>query len=323
MSIEALLGLLAASGAACLVIGIPRWLATDTRWLDVRLRRYGAGPFELTTEEQRRAASVAVTQLLANRLEVTVAGRGFAARLRADLAKSNLRLSVGEFLIVQASSAALTAAFALFISRTTPVAVAFGLAGWLAPMAWLTRRKAARLRAFNDQLADTIELLSNSLRSGLSLLQAMELISREGLPPVSEEFHRVVQEVGLGVSPQNGLRHLVQRVDSEDLDLLVIAVLVQFEIGGNLSRILDSIARTIRERIKLQGEIRTLSAQGRMSGYILSGLPVAIGGILMLIAPAYIGKLFTPGPWLVLPGAAAMGIILGTLIMRKLVAIDV
>src|SRR6266516_3991907 len=126
--------------------------------------------------------------------------------------------------------------------------------------------------------------MSNSLRSGLSLVQSMEMISREAEPPVADEFQRVVREIGLGVGPQDALLHLVRRVDSDDLELLVTAILVQFEIGGNLSRILDSIAGTIRERVKLHGEIRTMSAQGRMSGYILSGLSLAIGAILMLVA---------------------------------------
>jgi tight adherence protein B len=98
---------------------------------------------------------------------------------------------------------------------------------------------------------------------------------------------------------------------------------VQFEVGGNLSKVLDSIATTIRERVKLKGEIKTMSAQGRLSGYMLSGLPVGVGGILMLIAPAYIGKLFTPGPWLVMPVCGVVGIVFGMLIIRKLVDIEV
>ncbi len=157
----------------------------------------------------------------------------------------------------------------------------------------------------------------------MSLVQSMEMISREAEPPMSEEFQRVVREIGLGVGAQDALPRLARRVPSDDLDLLVTAILVQFEIGGNLSRILDSIANTIRERVKLHGEIRTLSAQGRMSGYILSGLPVAIGGILLLIAPSYMARLFTPGPWLVLPVIAALGIVMGTLVIRRLVAIEV
>src|SRR2546428_13105592 len=119
----------------------------------------------------------------------------------------------------------------------------------------------------------------------------MEMISREGEPPVADEFQRVVREIGLGVGPQDALLHLVRRVASDDLDLMVIAILVQFEIGGNLSRILDSIASTIRERVNLQGEIRTMSAQGRLAGYVLSGVPAAIGGLPMLIPPSTLGPL--------------------------------
>src|SRR5205085_11311004 len=134
----------------------------------------------------------------------------------------------------------------------------FGAVGWFIPKVWLARRQAGRLKAFNNQLGDTISLMSNSLRSGLSLVQSMEMISREAEPPISEEFQRVVREIGLGVGPQDALQHFVRRVNSDDLDLLVTAILVQFEVGGNLSKILDSIATTIRERVKLKGEIRTM-----------------------------------------------------------------
>jgi len=224
---------------------------------------------------------------------------------------------------MQTAVAGVVGMLAWLISGTPFVGVLFGAVGWFCPKFWLGRRQAARLKGFNDQLADTIALMSNSLRSGLSLVQSMEMISREAEPPISEEFQRVVREIGLGVGPQEALMHLVRRVNSDDLELLVTAILVQFEIGGNLSRILDSIAGTIRERVKLMGEIRIMSAQGRMAGYVLSGLPVAIGGLLMLIAPSYMGALFTPGPWLVLPAGAVVGVVMGSLVIRKLVAIEV
>ncbi len=323
MSVEALLAVLAAGAGISLVIGLPRIVSTDMRWLDVRLRRYGARPFELSDDEQKQAASVQVTQLLANRLEASVSGRTFAATIQTELARANVRLTVGEFLILQASAAVIVGALAFVISSAHLVAALFATFGWFLPKIWVGRREAGRLKAFDNQLADTIALMSNSLRSGLSLVQSMEMISREAAPPISEEFQRVVREIGLGVGPQAALVHLVRRVNSEDLDLVVTAILVQFEIGGSLSRILDSIAGTIRERVKLHGEVRTMSAQGRMSGYILSGLPLAIGGILMLVAPAYMAKLFSPGPWLVLPFCAAVGIGIGMLVMRKLVAIEV
>jgi tight adherence protein B len=323
MSLEALLAILIAAGLACAIVGADRVLRRDHSTVDRRLRRYGGRAHQLTEDEQKQAASAQVTQMLAKRVEESISGRTFAAQLSTNLARANLKVTVGEFLILQATASTITGALAFLISQAPFVGLVFGVLGWFIPRVWLSRRQSARLKAFNDQLADTIQLMSNSLRSGLSLVQSMEMISREGDPPISEEFQRVVREIGLGVSPQEALQHLVRRVNSDDLELLVTAILVQFEIGGNLSRILDTIAGTIRERVKLFGEIRTMSAQGRMAGYILSGLPVAIGGLLMLIAPSYMGTLFTPGPWLILPILAVCGIGMGTFVIRKLVAIEV
>ena len=323
MSIEAVLALLTSAGVICVIVGLDRVIRRDRTALDKRLRRYGGRAYQLTDEEQKQAASVQVTQMLAKRVEASLSGRTFAATLQTDLARANLKLTVGEFVILQVAAMLIAGSLATFVSGTALVGGVFALFGWFIPKFWLRRRQAGRLKAFNNQLGDTIQLMSNSLRSGLSLVQSMEMISRESEPPISEEFQRVVREIGLGVGPQEALLHLVRRVASDDLDLLVVAILVQFEIGGNLSRILDSIASTIRERVKLQGEIRTMSAQGRMAGYVLSGMPVAIGGLLMLIAPSYMGALFTPGPWLVLPVAAFVGIVVGSLTIRKLVAIEV
>jgi tight adherence protein B len=322
MSIEALLAVVTGVALSCLIFGVRGLLRPETSRIDWRLRHYSGHADELTEHEQKQAASVQVTQLLATRLEQSVSDRTFAAQLRTGLARANLHLSVGEFLILQFTAATIIGAFAFLMTRAPAVTVTFAILGWFVPRLWLTRRQSARLKAFNNQLGDTIGLMSNSLRSGLSLVQSMEMISHEAEPPIAEEFQRVVREIGLGVGPQEALLHLARRVDSDDLELLIIAILVQFEIGGNLSRILDSIANTIRERVKLQGEIRTLSAQGRMSGYILSGMPAAIGGLLMLIAPTYMGALFTPGPWIALPAIAVTGVVMGSLVIRKLVAIE-
>jgi tight adherence protein B len=323
MSIEALLAILTSAGIVCLIVGLDRTLRRDRTSVDKRLRRYGGRAYQLNDDEQKQAASAAVTQLLAKRVEASISGRTFAAALQTDLARANLKLTVGEFLIMQVSAAAVVGMLAWLISGAPFVGCIFAALGWFIPKVWLGRRQSGRLKAFNNQLGDTISLMSNSLRSGLSLVQTMEMISREAEAPISEEFQRVVREIGLGVGPQEALVHLGRRVNSDDLELLVIAILVQFEIGGNLSRILDSIASTIRERVKLMGEIRTMSAQGRMAGWVLSGLPVAIGGLLMLIAPSYMGGLFTPGPWLVLPAAAFVGVVMGSMVINKLVAIEV
>ena len=139
---------------------------------------------------------------------------------------------------------------------------------------------------FATQLPDTITLLANSLRAGSSFLQGLELVTREGRPPISEEFERVVREMSLGVALQPALNNLVRRVKSEDLELMVTAINIQSQVGGNLATVLDSIAFTIRERIRIIGEINTLTAMQRYSGYVITLLPVGLGGILFLISPS-------------------------------------
>ncbi|MBI2755701.1 MAG: type II secretion system F family protein [Chloroflexi bacterium] len=323
MSVEALFAFLTVGAVVCLVFGLERALKPDTSHVDRRIRRYGKQAFVLSEQEQKQAASKIVSDALSKRIEESVSGRSFAAALQTEIARANLKLTVGEFLILQGSAAIIIGLLAWFISGAIIVGIVFGIAGTYLPKWWLGHRQAGRLKSLNNQLADTISLMGNSLRSGLSLVQSMEMISREAEPPIAEEFQRVVREIGLGVGPQDALQHLVRRVASDDLDLLVTAILVQFEVGGNLSKILDSIANTIRERVKLKGEIKTMSAAGKMSGYMLSGLPLAVGGMLMLIAPSYIGKLFTPGPWLALPVCGLIGMSLGMAIIGKLTDIEV
>jgi tight adherence protein B len=256
-----------------------------------------------------------------------IAGRSFAQNLQADLARADLKLTAAEFLTMQGI---ITVIFAFvgyvivgLIFGQNPLALPiFGLIGFILPKIWIGRRQTGRLKAFNEQLGDTIQLMSNSLRSGMSLLQSMDMVAREGNPPISDEFSRVTREVGLGVGPQDALLHLVRRIKSEDLDLMVTAIMVQHEVGGNLSRILDGIAGTIRERVKLKGEIRTLTSQMRMSGYILAGLPVAVSGVLLLASPKYMLPLFS-WPYLLLPIAGAVSVMIGFLVIKQIVNIEV
>src|SRR4051794_26196364 len=163
MSLEALLAILTAGGVIGLMIGLERVLRPDRTTLDKRLRRYGGRAYQLTDEEQKQAASQQVTQMLAKRVEASISGRTFAASLQTDLARGNLRLTVGEFLIMQTAVAAVVGMFAWLMSGTPFVGVLFGAVGWFGPKFWLGRRQAARLKSFNDQLADTIALMSNSL----------------------------------------------------------------------------------------------------------------------------------------------------------------
>jgi tight adherence protein B len=189
------------------------------------------------------------------------------------------------------------------------------------------------MRAFDGQLSDTLNLWVNALRSGYSVLQAMEAIATELPPPVSVEFERVVQEVRLGLSVAQALDNMYHRVPSEDLDLVITAVNIQREVGGNLAEVLDNISFTIRERVRIKGEIRTLTAQGRISGTIISLLPIGLGLVLYLINPEYVSQLWImEAPWIfpnvipcgyVLIGVGGLMIFLGWLAIRKIVSIEV
>jgi tight adherence protein B len=202
--------------------------------------------------------------------------------------------------------------------------------GLIAPRYYLGMRQRRRVRRFGEQLPDTITLLANSLRAGSSFLQGLELVTREGRPPISEEFERVVREMSLGVALQPALNNLVRRVDSEDLELMVTAINIQSQVGGNLATVLDSIAYTIRERIRIQGEIKTLTAMQRYSGYVITLLPVGLAGILFLVSPSYITKMFEPEPALFgLPAGVVFFLIggismaIGYVFIRRIVDIKV
>jgi tight adherence protein B len=205
-----------------------------------------------------------------------------------------------------------------------------GLIGFMIPRIWLGRRKSGRLNAFNKQLPDTIMLIANALRAGSSFLQAIELVVRESRPPVSTEFARVIREVNLGLPFEQALENMVRRVRSDDLELMATAIAIQHTVGGNLAEILDSIAFTIRERIRIKGEIRTLTAQQRLSGYVVGFLPIALAGFLFVAAPDFISPLFKNPPAILgLPAGVVilmfggLMMFLGFMIIRRIVDIEV
>ena len=307
-------------------IGVDRFMRTDDPAFENRLRRYALRQGGAVDAADPRGA--AMTSAMSERVGKAIAGRSFAANLQGDLARADLKLTAAEFLIMQGIITLLLVLVgyllvAVFFGPNILAVPIFGLIGFILPKMWVGRRQTARLNAFNNQLADTVVLMGNSLRSGMSLLQAMDMVAREGNPPISEEFARVTREIGLGISPQDALLHLVRRIRSEDLDLMVTAINVQHEVGGNLARILNTIADTIRERVKLKGEINTITSQQRMSGYILALLPVFVGGFLTLASPGYIMPMFSGFPYLFLPIAGGISIVLGFLVIQQIVNIEV
>lgn len=245
---------------------------------------------------------------------------------RRKLERANVKMTNLEFMLSHFAAAAGTFVVSmLFIARGDLAFSAIGgVVGFFIPRIMVGRMINKRLHAFEDQLPDTLGLWVNALRSGFSVLQAMEAIAKDAPDPTNIEFQRVVKEVQLGIDMEDALEHLVNRIDSEDLDLVVTAVNIQSEVGGNLAEILDVISDTIRERIKLKGEIRVLTSQGRATGYLISGMPIFLAFFLNFANPGYMGHMFnnrTCGWPLIGVGLALIG--MGTAAIQKIVDIEI
>ncbi|HKT38540.1 MAG TPA: type II secretion system F family protein [Ktedonobacterales bacterium] len=268
----------------------------------------------------RRAGRAVAAGLANNQSNYTV-------RLASELAQADLKITAGEFLTLRGVLASVGALLGLVIPVGNPLVLALVLLllGLYGPTFWVRRRKLARQRKFNEQLPDLVTLMAGSLRTGYAFMQSLELVAREGAEPARSEFQRVVREVGLGIPPEEALGHLVERMQSEDLNLLVTAVNVQREVGGYLVEVLEIIATTIRERIKLIGEVGVLTAQQQLSGYIIAFLPVGLGLLLFIINPTYMLGMFTDTHWFgwTIVSCSAIMVIAGLVVIRRIVDIKV
>ena len=188
-------------------------------------------------------------------------------------------------------------------------------------MAYLKLHISRRQSAFMGQLGDTLIMISNALRAGFSFLQAMEYISHEMGAPIGVEFQKVVQEMNLGSSLETALENMNRRVESKDFDLVVTAVLIQRQVGGNLSQVLDSISTTITERIRMRREVMSLTAQGRLSGVIVGALPFAMVGMLLTINSSYFDTVTENETGRLLIAAAGFLELMAVIIIRNIVNI--
>lgn len=227
-------------------------------------------------------------------IDKAIAKRPFAQKWRQQLARADIKLTVAEYaaLHVIAPIGFFAAGYFVLFREDLIMSLVSGFIGFFAPRIYVSRATSKRLLRFEQQLPDTLGLWVNALRSGFSVMQAMEAISRDAPEPTRTEFKRVVQEVQLGIDVEDALEHLLVRVESEDLDLVVTAVNIQREVGGNLAEILETISHTIRERIKLKGEVRVLTSQGRITGYLISLLPIAVALLLSVIQPGFMTPMF-------------------------------
>jgi len=258
-------------------------------------------------------------------LDRAITRQSFGKTVATDLARANIKLTVSEFLFLSVAVIVLGMLLGALLVRELWIigAVAGGVLGFILPRTFLKFRQTRRLHAFNDQLNDAVTLLANSLRSGYSLLQSMEMVARELPPPMNEEFQRVTREIGLGLSNQEALNNLLRRIESDDLDMMITAINIHHEVGGNLSEILDTIGHTIRERVRIKGEIRTLTSMARYSGYLVSILPIAVAGLLFVMNAEYMSGLWRDPCGVQMIILASIGMVSGWIIIRRVVNIDI
>jgi len=239
-----------------------------------------------------------------------------------ELARAGFSLHASEYLALRIIFIIIFAPAVFNLSGSTLVGVSAAFAAALLPPLFVKSAQHKRVVQFNNQLGDALTVMANSLRAGFSFMQAADTVSKELSAPLALEFGRLLREIKLGVTTEDALQNMLERVNSRDLELLITAVKIQRQVGGNLAEILDNIGGTIRERIRLKNEIKTLTAQGRISGLVIGLLPVLIIVIVSLINPSYMRILITNpiGPLLLI--WAAISEIIGIVLIRRIVSLD-
>jgi tight adherence protein B len=315
------IGLLVA--VVLLVVGLVVTLTSQRSLVDERLESYLQQGKEVPdlTEDKPKGSSF-LSGWITSRVETT----SFGERISRELARADLKFKSGEYVILVILASLVTGVLGYFFGGGSFIfAIAGAIFGLYIPRFFVRFQQGKRLAKFNDQLPDMLNLMVNGLRTGFSALQAMEAVAKELPSPISDEFRRVVQEMSLGVPMEGALENLERRIASDDLDLAVTAINIQREVGGNLAEILDTISYTIRERIRIQGEVRSVTAQVSYSGKFLALMPIGLSLILWGLNRDYMMQFFQQ-PWQcgagMLCGAAGL-LIIGYYALNQLGKVEI
>jgi tight adherence protein B len=321
-----LFGIVAAAGIFLFFVGLnqARRSAGGSEDFQARLAAYGgttAGSQQLPQAAGFRDTLNHLFQPAADRF-----GRGNVKKGKPSVAeqlqRADLKLRTSEYFMIQLGSTALLALIA-FVRWGLIQALIAGVIGYLIPGMYVKYRVGRRLKAFNNQLGDTLTLLSNALKAGYSFAQAIDTVAKNAVPPIGDEFSRAVREMNLGGSPDEALTNITKRVASPDFDLVATAYSIHRTVGGNLAEILDNIAYTIRERVRIKGEIATLTAQARASGTLITFLPIVLATFMYFVTPTYFRPMFSSIIGWILIAIGGFMIFIGNLIIRRVVAIEV
>ncbi len=308
-----------------LLIGIVVTAGSERTLVEQRLGKYLDDEAERSAAKNKQKASP-IGDWLDTKLEKSNLGGGVAR----ELARADIKLKPGEYFAAMVILGVGTAFIFWYLNdrgSQIPVFTVLGFfIGMSIPRFYVKQQQTKRLARFNDQLADMLNLMVNSLRAGFSIMQAMEAVSKEMPPPLCDEFRRLVQEMQIGIPMEQALSNLLRRIPSEDLDLVITAINVQKEVGGNLAEILDTISYTIRERVRIKGEIRVLTSQVIYSGRFLALMPLIISAVLWFLNRPYMMEFFNPAtriPGIIALSVGGLMIMAGYFVMTRIAKIEV
>lgn len=284
-----------------------------------RLQSLAAGPEAAKGPADSEGAGPAVRQPAALRLQAL---KKMLEATEQELAQADIPLRPGELVAMQMAATVLLPLAGLYIYDSFALALTLVVSGAVLPVALIRNSKLRRRRKFSGQLGEALPVMSASLRAGFSLLQTLDAMQTETSAPLSSELKQTLQEMKYGLPTEEALKNMTRRVRCDDLELIVTAINIQHQVGGNLAEVLDNITHTIRERIRIKGEVRTLTAQGRISGTIVALLPLVLAAFLMIVNPSYLSVLLGHPLGLAMTGAAVVSGVVGALLIKKIVNIE-
>ena len=265
---------------------------------------------------QRRYSDIPGLQQLLQREHV-------GERLAGELLRAGMTIRPGEYVMLRCSLALLAAIVVWIVTSMLLAAVAVAALGYLAPALYVRWRQRRRTDLFDDQLVEALVLISNSLKAGFSALQAMQAVAEEMPDPIRAEFHQAIAEIRMGGMVDEAMVKIARRIRSKDFELVVSGMVIQRQVGGNLTEIIGNVVRTVRDRHRIHREVRTLTGEQRMEGVVLGVLPLALLIVLLLLQPSYIGHMWAESMGRLLFAAGAAADVAGLLVIRKLVQIEV
>jgi tight adherence protein B len=286
-----------------------------------RLSKAGKSMEEVKFSEKRKQSNFLIG-LLRNSIQ-NLEKSNYYSNIKSKLLQAYIKMKPIEFIEISIIVGLVVGTVFFQLANNIWLVILGFVVGYKVPEIFIEAIRKKRAKQLNSQLPQALSLLSNGLRAGFSFPQAMAVVSREMEAPIAEEFSKVLRDNSYGKNMNEALEDLAKRTDDEDLDIFITTLLIQMQVGGDLSEILDTISGTIRERVKLKGDVHTLTSQSRMSAVIIGIMPIAIAGAIFMLNPEYIGTLFSDPLGLMMLGTAAVMMMIGIVALVKIVQVKI